>query len=445
MKISREKQVFVTRLIIRYLKFIQMKNAQKFSVLIWADKRKTDSQGMVPLYARITYLSKRCEISIGRKVDPKKWDAETGYLRGNGADVKDVNTQIIEATNEIRRAFDDLKRTEDFITAEKIKQKYTGEGTIHRMLLEVFDEHNNKLEKLLDKDFVRATLTKYKTVRKKTAEYIQFRYKKPDLYLEAIDYSFVTGLEMYLKTEDKIEHNTAMRYIKNLKKIINLAVNNQWMSHNPFNLFKCTYNKVNRVELEWEEINQLAAYHFKVKRLAEVRDTFLFCCYTGYAFVDVDKLTPQHVVTGADGVTWIKTTRTKTAIEANVPLIPQAIEIIERYKDHDARIVENRLLPVKSNQKMNAYLKEIGDLAGIEKVLTTHIARHTFATTVTLENDVPLETVSKMLGHTKLTTTQIYAKMKDKKVNRDMHGDSVELDHYVPGQTDHLFRAKLTT
>ena len=340
---------------------------------------------------------------------------------------------------------DDLKRTEDFITAEKIKQKYTGEGTIHRMLLEVFDEHNNKLEKLLDKDFVRATLTKYKTVRKKTAEYIQFRYKKPDLYLEAIDYSFVTGLEMYLKTEDKIEHNTAMRYIKNLKKIINLAVNNQWMSHNPFNLFKCTYNKVNRVELEWEEINQLAAYHFKVKRLAEVRDTFLFCCYTGYAFVDVDKLTPQHVVTGADGVTWIKTTRTKTAIEANVPLIPQAIEIIERYKDHDARIVENRLLPVKSNQKMNAYLKEIGDLAGIEKVLTTHIARHTFATTVTLENDVPLETVSKMLGHTKLTTTQIYAKMKDKKVNRDMHGDSVELDHYVPGQTDHLFRAKLTT
>jgi site-specific recombinase XerD len=276
-------------------------------------------------------------------------------------------------------------------------------------LLEVFDEHNADLEKLLDKDFVRATLTKYKTVRKKTAEYIEFRFKKPDVYLESIDYSFVTGLEMYLKTEDKIEHNTAMRYIKNLKKIINLAVNHQWMSHNPFNLFKCTYNKVNRVELEWEEINQLAAYNFNVKRLAEVRDTFLFCCYTGYAFVDVDKLTPQHVVTGADGVTWIKTTRTKTAIEANVPLIPPAI-----------RIIENRVRPVKSNQQMNAYLKEIGDLAGIEKVLTTHIARHTFATTVTLENDVPLETVSKMLGHTKLTTTQIYAKMKDKKVNRDM-------------------------
>ncbi|GAB2972491.1 site-specific integrase [Mucilaginibacter puniceus] len=397
-----------------------MKNAQKFAVLIWADKRKTDSQGMVPLYARITYLTKRTEISLGRKVDPKKWDAESGYLKGNGQDARDVNACINDTIYGIRRAFEDLKRVEDFITAEKIKRKFTGEEEKHRMLLEVFDEHNADLEKLLDKDFVRATLTKYKTVRKKTAEYIEFRFKKPDVYLESIDYSFVTGLEMYLKTEDKIEHNTAMRYIKNLKKIINLAVNHQWMSHNPFNLFKCTYNKVNRVELEWEEINQLAAYNFKVKRLAEVRDTFLFCCYTGYAFVDVDKLTPQHVVTGTDGVTWIKTTRTKTAIEANVPLIPQAIEIIERYADHNSRIIENRLLPVKSNQKMNAYLKEIGDLAGIEKVLTTHIARHTFATTVTLENDVPLETVSKMLGHTKLTTTQIYAKMKDKKVNRDM-------------------------
>jgi integrase len=168
-------------------------------------------------------------------------------------------------------------------------------------------------------------------------------------------------------------------------------------------------------------INAIADYNFKVTRLAEVRDTFLFCCYTGYAFIDVEKLTPEHIAIGLDRVSWIRTTRTKSDIAANVPLIPRAMEIVERYKDHPSRIVENRLLPVKSNQKMNAYLKEIGDLAGVNKILTTHIARHTFATTVTLENDVPLETVSKMLGHTKLSTTQIYAKMKDRKVNRDMH------------------------
>ncbi|HEY9533960.1 MAG TPA: site-specific integrase [Mucilaginibacter sp.] len=398
-----------------------MKSTQRFSVLIWADKRKTDAKGNVPLYARITYLGKRAEISMGRKVDPNKWDPEAGFVKGPGQEIKDINKEIITVNNEIHAAFMDIKQTDDFITAEKIKQRYAGEEVPQRMLLEVFDEHNKKVEELVGKDFVKATLTKYNTVRSKTADYIQHRFKKPDIYLESIDYAFVTGFEMYLKTEDGIEHNTAMRYMKNLKKIVNLAFNHGWIRTNPFNLFKCTYKKVNRMELEWEEIQQLANHPFTIKRLEEVRDTFLFCCYTGYAFVDIEKLTPQHIHIGTDKVTWIKTMRTKTYVTANVPLIPQALELIEKYKDHDCRIVQNKLFPVKSNQKMNAYLKEIGDLASITKVLTTHIARHTFATTVTLENDVPLETVSKMLGHTKLPTTQIYAKMKDKKVNRDMH------------------------
>ena len=398
-----------------------MKSTQRFSVLIWADKRKTDAKGNVPLYARITYLGKRAEISMGRKVDPEKWDTESGLVKGTSQDIKDLNKEIITVRDDIQAAFTSLKSTEEFITAEKIKQKYSGEVEPQRMLLEIFDAHNKTIEQLVGKDFVKATLTKYNTVRSKTADYIQYRFKKQDIYLEAIDYSFVTGFEMYLKTEDGIEHNTAMRYMKNLKKIMNLAFNNGWIKTNPFNLFKCTYRKVNRVELEWEEIDAIAAYNFSVKRLAEVRDTFLFCCYTGYAFVDVEKLTPQHMFTGADGAAWIRTTRTKTEIDSNVPLIPQAMEIIERYNDHDCRKVLNKLLPVKTNQKMNAYLKEIADLAGVDKLLTTHIARHTFATTVTLENDVPIETVSRMLGHTKLTTTQIYAKMKDKKVNRDMH------------------------
>jgi site-specific recombinase XerD len=398
-----------------------MKSTQRFSVLIWTDKRKADASGNVPLYARVTYLGKRVEISLKRKIDPNRWDAQAGYLKGPGQDIKNVNAAIAEAANEIRLAYDDLKRMDEFISADKIKQHYTGEGIVHRMLLEVFDEHNKDLEALVGKDYVKATVTKYNTVRSKTADYILYKYKKKDIYLESIDYAFVVGLEMYLKTHEGIEHNTAMRYIKNVKKVINLAFNNGWMKTNCFNLFKCTYKQVHRTELEWEEINVLADHHFKVKRLEEVRDIFLFCCYTGYAFVDVEKLTPQHVITGVDKVTWVKTTRTKTNIESNVPLIPRAIEIIEKYRNQDCRIVLNKLLPVKSNQKMNAYLKEIGDLAGITKILTTHIARHTFATTVTLDNDVPMETVSKMLGHAKMSTTQIYSKTKDRKVNRDMH------------------------
>lgn len=398
-----------------------MKTTQRFSVLIWTDKRKTDASGLAPLYARITYLGQRAEISLKKKVDPTKWDAKTGFVKGSSPESKRTNSVINETLDGIDEAFKTLKRSEEFITAEKIKLFYSGDDRNRKMLLEVFDRHNADLEKLINKDFVKATLTKYKTVRSKTANYIQHKYGKQDIQLESIDYAFVSGFEMYLKTVDNIEHNTAMRYIKNLKKIINLAVNNKWLIHNPFNAFKCTYRKVNRVELEWEEITTLAAHEFKIKRLEEVRDTFLFCCFTGYAFVDVEKLTPQHIVAGRDKVLWIKTKRTKTEIDSNVPLIPQAVAILDKYKDHICREVENKLLPVKSNQKMNAYLKEIADLAGITKNLTTHIARHTFATTVTLDNDVPLESVSKMLGHTKLTTTQIYAKTKDRKVNRDMN------------------------
>ncbi|MGZ3921923.1 MAG: site-specific integrase, partial [Bacteroidia bacterium] len=300
-----------------------------------------------------------------------------------------------------------------------------------RMLLEVFDEHNNDLEELVGKDFVKATLIKYKTVRKKLANYIHLRYKKKDLLIETIDYAFVAGFEHYLKTKENIEHNTAMRYIKNLKKIINLAVNKRWLNHNPFVLFKCAYKRVERQELTWEEVTVLANHDFKIKRLEEVRDIFLFCCYTGYAFVDVEKLSPEHVVKANDGVLWIKTTRTKTEIPSNVPLMPQALSIIEKYKDHIVCETDNKLLPVKSNQKMNAYLKEIADLCGITKNLTTHMARHTFATTITLEHDVPIETISKMLGHTKITTTQIYAKARERKVNNDMNALRSKLNDYI--------------
>jgi len=397
-----------------------MKTTQRFSVLIWADKRKTDASGQVPLYARITYLGKRAEISLKRRVHPTKWDAQTGFLKGTSPEARRINVDINDTLDEIDKAFKFLKRNDEFITAEKIKLQYSGAEPDRKMLLKVFDQHNADLAKLIGKDFVKATLTKYNTVRSRVSGFIKHRFQKDDVYLDQIDFAFVSGFEMYLKTECVIEHNTAMRYIKNLKKIINLAVNNKWLIHNPFNAFKCTYRKVNRDVLEWEEIELLASHEFKVKRLDEVRDTFLFCCFTGYAFVDVEKLTPQNIVSGKDEVIWIKTTRTKTAIEANVPLIPQAIEILNKYEHHLCRDLENKLLPVKSNQKMNAYLKEIAALAGVEKNLTTHIARHTFATTVTLDNDVPLESVSKMLGHTKLTTTQIYARTKDRKVNRDM-------------------------
>jgi site-specific recombinase XerD len=397
-----------------------MKNAQRFSVLIWTDKRKADSQGNVPLYARITYIGKRTEISIGRKIDPKKWDSETGYVKGPGQDVKDLNSHLIQVSNDIYAAYYDLKRSEDFITVEMIKAKYTGEGQVRKMLLEAFDEHNKQMSELVGKDIVKGTLTKYTTIREKVSDYIQYRFRKSDIYLNTLEYSFITGFEHYLKTEKLISHNVAMSYIKRVKRIVNIAVDNKWLAASPFKEFVCTSKKTTRTELEEQELKALREKRFTVSRLAEVRDCYLFSCYTGYAFVDAYKLTPHNIITGNDGEIWIVTDRTKSKIDASVPLLPQAAEIIDRYKDHPYCLINNRLLPMKSNQKMNAYLKEIAGLCGIEKNLTTHTARHTFATTVTLENGVPIETVSKMLGHTKITTTQIYARVKRKKISQDM-------------------------
>jgi site-specific recombinase XerD len=397
-----------------------MKSTHRFSVLIWTDKRKADSHGNVPLYARITYIGKRAEISIGRKIDPKNWDSESGFVKGPGQDVKDLNSHLIQVSNDIYAAYYDLKRSEDFITAEMIKARYTGEEQARKMLLEVFDEHNIQMSELVGKDIVKGTLTKYTTIREKVSDYIQYRFKKSDIYLNKLEYSFITGFEHYLKTEQSISHNVVMSYIKRVKRVINIAVENKYIPASPFKEFVCTSKRTVRTELEEQELKALKEKRFNVTRLEEVRDCYLFSCYTGYAFVDAHKLTHHNVVTGNDGEVWIVTDRTKSKIDASVPLLPQAAEIIEKYKDHPFCVINNRLLPMKSNQKMNAYLKEIAGLCGIEKNLTTHTARHTFATTVTLENGVPIETVSKMLGHTKITTTQIYARVKRKKISQDM-------------------------
>lgn len=397
-----------------------MKVANNLSVLIWANKSKANAAGLVPLYARVTYLGKRSEISLTLKVDCNKWDPKIGFVKGNNPDAKRTNTEIVNIKNAINQAYDDLERIEEFITAEKIKSKYLGEEKSQRMLLEVFDEHNKNLEELIGKGIVKATHTKYVTIRDKVSAFIAFKFKKTDVYLENIAYSFITDFEHYLKVKQHISHNVVMSYIKRVKRIITISVNNRWLSHNPFAGFVCTSKKVERTELEDYELDTLEGKHFSILRLEEVRDCYLFSCYTGYAFVDAEKLSPGHIVRGKDGQLWINTDRTKSKIEANVPLLPKALAIIEKYKYHPECQAMGRLLPMKSNQKMNAYLKEIADLCGIEKNLTTHTARHTFATTVTLENDVPIESVSKMLGHTKITTTQIYARVKEKKVSKDM-------------------------
>lgn len=406
-----------------------MKNSNSFSILIWANKAKSDVNGMMPLYARVTVMGKRAEISLKKKVNPAKWDAKTGFMKGSGNEVRTVNNHIHQVSEEIFRIYSELQKNSDYISAEEIKNKFTDGPTERRTLLAVFDEHNNDVESLVGKDYVKATLTKYKTIRSKVAEFISSKYGRNDVYLDQLEFGFITGFEKHLKIKSGIDHNTTMSYIKRLKRIMTIAVNNHWISINPFSAFKCTTQKVVREELTEDEVKRLEEKTFSVKRLEEVRDCFLFSCYTGYAFIDASKLTEDNIVKGKDNEIWIRTNRTKTEIAANVPLLPQAIQIINKYKDHEDCIYSGKILPMKSNQKMNAYLKEIADLCAIDKNLTTHMARHTFATTITLGNGVPIESVSKMLGHTKITTTQIYARVKEQKVSKDMKDLRLKLNN----------------
>jgi site-specific recombinase XerD len=375
---------------------------------------------LAPIYCRITVNGRRAEISMKRFIEPSKWITAAGAAKGNSEEARTINTYLDLVKGDIYRHYVQLASLGKFITADLIKNTFLGIAENEKTLIEVFKYHNSQMKERIGTDVVKATHTKFETVLSKLQTFLKKNYKRSDLFLRELNHKFITDFEHFLKTDEKIGHNTTMKYIRNLKKVMNMAVSNDWIHKNPFDQFKCTSHKVNREILTIEELAILTDKEFNISRLNEIRDIFLFCCFTGYAFVDVEKLTKADVSTGIDGEKWIFTKRHKTGTVSNVPLLPQAQIILEKYASNEYCQYSGKLLPVKSNQKMNAYLKEVADLCDIRKNLTMHIARHTFATTVTLSNGVPIETVSKMLGHTKLATTQIYAQVLENKVSDDM-------------------------
>jgi len=396
-----------------------MKTTQTFSTLIWANRRNKSKKDAV-LFLRITIDGQRAELSLKKKINFNDWDQNACCMKVTGGEAKVINNYITQVKAEIFKIYTQMQMFDEFITAESVRLKFTGEKEEKKTLLQVFDFHNAEMAKSIGVMIEKVTLTKYLTVRKKVENFILHQYKKSDLFLQELNHQFITNFEFYLKTEEHISHNTTMRYIRNLKKIINDSVRNEWLLRNPFDGFKCSLKKVDRDILSMEEINLMQEKEFRIPRLAQVRDLFVFSCYTGLAYVDVMKLTPLNLAIGIDGESWLMTHRQKTEESVKIPLLPEAIEIIQKYKKHPDVIHSGGILPRMSNQKLNSYLKEIADLCGINKNLTFHLARHTFATTITLANGVPMETVSKLLGHSSIKTTQIYAKVIEKKVSEDM-------------------------
>lgn len=396
------------------------KMQSKISILFYAKRSKTTTDGLVPIYLRITIDGQRIEQSTNRFVDPLKWSKEQGKMKGQSEEARLLNTYLDILKGNIYNMQKELIHDENEANFENFRNKFFGIEERKKMLVPIFEDHNQKVEALLNQEFAPGTLERYKTSLKHTIEFLKWKYNVSDIDIKKIDHVFVTEYEFYLRSVRKCANNTAVKYIKNFGKIISICLANGWIEKNPFANFKSKVKEVERVFLVEEELELMANKEIKFERLALVRDIFLFSCYTGLAYIDVKQLTNLNINIGIDGFKWIFTNRQKTETKSNIPLLPMAEEIIAKYKDHPQCINQGKLLPILSNQKMNAYLKELADMYGIQKELTFHIARHTFATTVTLTNGVPIESVSKMLGHKNIKTTQHYAKILDRKVSEDM-------------------------
>ncbi|WP_282055708.1 site-specific integrase [Maribacter luteus] len=391
-----------------------------FSVLFYPRGNDVDKNGNSTIYLRITVNGKRSEFSIRRKVLLTKWNSEAGKVRGTTANVRELNRYMDSIKVKVHKIHETLSDNKQLISSEIIKNIYLGKNIKHKMLLEIFQAHNDKIERLMGKEFAPGTVERYKTAKKHVDDYIKLEYGVTDIPVKDVDHKFISGLEYYLKTERKCAHNTAIKYVTNFKKIIRIAYANDLITKDPFLNWKAKLKIVEREFLTEEEIQGMVEKELHTERLYQVKDIFLFSCFTGLAYADVKKLSRDDIVIGIDGDKWIKIKRSKTDTRSSIPLLPTALDILVKYKDHPDVSNKGRLLPVLSNQKMNAYLKEIAVLCKITKNLTFHLARHTFATTVTLSNGVPIESVSKMLGHKSLRTTQHYAKILDRKVSDDM-------------------------
>ena len=394
---------------------------KSFGLFYYLKQAKNQKEQRRYIYLRITVDGERREISIKRQWISDLWNTKTGRAREINEEANELNRYLDTISNKVHQIKRNLIDDGKSLTAENIKNILTGRGEKKYFILEAFQEHNRQMKILVGKEFAPATLTRYNTVCAHLSSYIKCKYEKNDFEIKDLNYEFISQFVFWLKSERKCGHNAAIKYLGNFKKIVLECMKRGLLTTDPFLGFKSKRNEVTPVALTKEELIKITNKKFDIERLSHVRDIFLFSCYTGLAYIDAYKLRSTDIVIGIDGGMWITTTRQKTNSSTRLPLLPNAIAILAKYQDHPKCASKGTVLPVLTNQKTNSYLKEIADLCGIGKKLTFHIARHTFATTVTLTNGVPIETVSKMLGHKSLKQTQHYAKIVDLKISEDMN------------------------
>ena len=403
-----------------------MTNKSTFSILFVAQKGKLKANGKAPILARVTVNGEMVHLATRIDVDPDRWLGKECRTPGKSAEDKYINEMLDNYRNVIKNKYNELFFRGEAITAMRLKSILTSRSDEAKRLLVLFDEFNEDSKALVGKETTHKTYTRYLLTRRRLAEFMAAKYKIKDILLSDINTKFINDFYIYLRTVDgKNGHNYHMKMIQRFRTVFKTAKDNGWVTADPFGGFKISMEETHREHLTIDELEVLMSKEMTSERLQRVKDIFVFSCFTGLAYTDVRGLKKSEVVMGNDGRLWIDTRRDKTKVAVYVPLLDIPRAILEKYADQTSH---DRLLSIPANQKVNDYLKEIAAICGIDKNLTFHIARHTFATTVTLENGVALETVQKMLGHKNIRTTQVYAKMTKRRIGMEMESLAGVLD-----------------
>lgn len=391
-----------------------------FAIIFVLQKGKAREDGTAPIVAHITVNHEMVHFATRMYIHPDRWLPKDYRTAGKSREEKQINDALDELRVLIRRRYDQMLRGEETITAAMLKNAITGLDQSASTLLGVCDRFIEDYTDLLrTKQCCRETYLRYLLTRNRLEEFMRNRYRMPDIPVKEIQPRFAAEFDRWLRITYQLTNNSTMKLMRQLKTMLRVGHLNGWSKSDPLAGYKIHFEKVDRGYLTDAELSRLESKVFTTRRLEVIRDLFLFSCYTGLAYIDLKNLSSDMLQRWPDGNLWIDTKRQKTNIPVHVRLLETPLRLIEKYKG-PVRGKSRLLFPVPSNQKVNSYLKEIADLCGIDKDLTFHMARHTFATTVTLANGVPIETVSKMLGHTNIQTTQIYARVIDTKINNDM-------------------------
>ena len=389
----------------------------KLNILFILNKKKANAKGLCALMCRLTYNKARKTFSTGQFINPNNWNSKQQLVKPPEPDNDYINNQLSLIKTKINRAFLMLQVKEEKFNVEDIYSTYKGKKrTKEYNAVEFFNSYLEKLKKLIGIDIQLKTWKKFEHVRNDIKSFIKWQYKKNDYPLKDLKLQFLVDLEYYFKTERLLGQATINKAIQRFKKPISIAVAEGYLNKDPFIMHKFKRVIKEVVFLSPEELEIFEKATFTQPKLQLVKDLFIFCCYTGLAYNELSRLERKHIRKGFDDMFWISMKREKTSKDFSIPLLPQAEVLINKYQSKEALI-----FPKISNQKYNSYLKEIGAIIGIEKKLTTHIARKTFASTVLLYNDVPMEIVSELLGHSSMKITQdSYGKVVQKKISLEM-------------------------